>query len=179
MFRPLTPAETELARSVFGHSIDYPRVRVHRGRLIPLLQNGRVAMSPFGTMHFPPSLYRSDFAAADISAQHLFIHEMTHIWQHALGLKLWLDGSILACKGGYKNNICYRYHSQLAQHHTFSQFNMEQQADIIADYFVFRHTRNHPQIQKILADFSANPANRALLPAHTDFPAVSRLFAIP
>ncbi|UOP05461.1 hypothetical protein [Conchiformibius kuhniae] len=168
-FRSLTPAETQLARHVFGNSMDYARVRVHRGRLIPLLQHERIAMSPFGTMHFPPPIYRDDFAAADIGARHLFIHEMAHVWQHALGLKLWLDGSILACKGGYRNHSCYRYRDWLGQCDALNQFNMEQQADIIADFFVFRHTRDDAHVRRIIAAFRDNPADVRLLPRHTDF----------
>lgn len=169
--RPLTSGETELARSVFGDSIDYARVRVHRGRLIPLLQHEHTAMSPFGVMHYPPPLYEADFSQSD--KRRLFIHEMAHIWQHALGLKLWLDGGIIACKGGYGKGLpAYRYHDHLDGRNCLSQFNMEQQADIIADYFVFRVSSNNAQLRRVLDGFVRNPGDALLLPKHTDVPAI-------
>lgn len=166
--RRLTAGETELARSVFGSSIDYDKVRIHHGRLIPALQNARTAMSPFGVMHYPPALYEADFSQSN--KRHLFIHEMTHIWQHTLGLQLWLDGSILACKGGYGRDLpAYRYDHYLNGRTCLSEFNMEQQADIIADYFVFRVSSAGARLRQILDGFIHNPADTALLPKHTDF----------
>ncbi|QMT31238.1 type IV secretion protein Rhs [Alysiella filiformis] len=167
--RKLTSGEIALAQSVYQGSLNYERIRIHKGKLIPFLQYNRVAMSPFGTMHFPKSLYQNDFSQASISARHLFIHEMAHIWQHQLGLRLWLDGAILGAKGGYKNNECYAYAHRVNQCEHFSQFNMEQQADLIADWFVFQNTQNNPQIQKIMRDFIDNPNNVALLPTHAEF----------
>lgn len=166
-YRRLTANEIQFAQTVFKNSIDYSKVWVHHGRLIPFFQYEKVAMSPFGTMHFPKTLYAIDFTKENISKQHLFIHEMAHIWQYHLGLKLWLDGGILGIKGGYRGNVCYRYDAWLPEKTKLNQFNMEQQADIIADYFVFQ--KRDERTERILQDFIANPNNVALLPTHTEF----------
>lgn len=167
--RRLTDGEIALAQSVYQSSLNYDRIRIHKGKLIPFFQYEKVAMSPFGTMHFPSALYVDDFSTANESKQHLFIHEMAHVWQYQLGLKLWLDGAILTLKGGYQNNQCYVYEHCVNQLPHFSDYNMEQQADLIADWFVFRHTQKNPQIQKIMRDFIDNPCNANLLPKHTKF----------
>lgn len=167
--RKLTAGEIALAQSVYQSSLNYDRIRIHKGKLIPYFQYNRVAMSPFGTMHFPRDLYVDDFSQADTSKQHLFIHEMAHVWQHQLGLKLWLDGAILGAKGGYRNNVCYAYEAHCATRERLNQFNMEQQADLIADWFIFKNTRNNPKIQEIMREFIANPNNPDLLPRHAEF----------
>lgn len=166
--RRLSVGEIQLAQSVFHNSIDYQHVRVHHGRLIPILQHAHTAMSPFGVMHFPAKLYESDFSQS--RKKHLFIHEMTHVWQYHLGLKLWLDGGILACKGGYGKGLpAYRYDHYLTKRTLLSEFNMEQQADIIADYFILGLHKNNAALRQILALFIENPNNKALLPTHTAF----------
>ncbi|MGQ8817436.1 hypothetical protein [Serratia sp. NA_13] len=49
--RALTPGEVNLARSVFGNSIFYNRVRVHCDSYLPFgLQNQLTAMSPNGEL---------------------------------------------------------------------------------------------------------------------------------
>lgn len=167
--RRLTHGEIALAQSVYQGSLNYERIRIHKGKLIPYVQYDKIAMSPFGTMHFPPALYVDDFSTASTTKQHLFIHEMAHIWQYQLGLKLWLDGAILTLKGGYQNNQCYVYQNCVTELQHFSDFNMEQQADLIADWFVFRNTQNNPSVQKIMRDFIDNPCDVNLLPKHTRF----------
>lgn len=168
-YRKLTAGEIELAQTVYQNSLDYDKVRVHKGRFIPLFQREKVAMSPFGTMHFPPALYEADFSTAIDTKQHLFIHEMAHIWQYQLGLRLWLDGIILTAKGGYRGNACYQYESHLTHCQHFSDLNMEQQADVIADWFIFKNTQNDAQVQILIRDFIHNPNNPALLPKHAEF----------
>lgn len=167
--RRLTDGEIALAQSVYQSSLNYDRIRIHKGRLIPFFQNGKIAMSPFGTMHFPPDLYVDDFSQGSITKQHLFIHEMAHIWQYQLGLTLWLDGAILSAKGGYRGNVCYAYDDWSKSCEQFNQFNMEQQADLIADWFVFQHTRKNPRIQAIMQAFLDNPSDVNLLPKHAEF----------
>lgn len=82
--RALTPGEINLARSVFGSTIFYQSVLVHCDSYLPFgLQNQYTAMSPNGELYFRRALYRPDFTAHHL-AQHLFVHEMAHVWQHQL-----------------------------------------------------------------------------------------------
>lgn len=168
-YRRLTTGEISLAITVYQDSLNYDTIRIHKGRLIPLFQNSKVAMSPFGTMHFPAGLYVDDFSTASLTRQHLFIHEMAHVWQYQLGLNTCLDGIILGLKGGYRRNACYAYDQHIEQCQRFNQLNMEQQADLIADWFIFKHTQNHPKIKAIMSEFIHNPSNVNLLPTHAEF----------
>ena len=71
-----------LVRAVFGAAVDPAKVTIRRRKWFPF-QPPRVTMAPQGHLHFHPraEAYCDDFAAAPLSRQGLFIHEMTHVWQ--------------------------------------------------------------------------------------------------
>ena len=167
--RPLTIGETAMARSVFQGAIDYARVRVVRGSFLPFgLQDQNTAMTPRGSLHFMPAQYRDDFSREGHGGKLFFIHEMVHVWQYQLGYSVLLHGVLLALRGGYIAQRAYRYDAQAGG--VLSDFNMEQQGDIIAHYFGARqlgipaYVAQLPQLQEILQGFLLNPADRSLLP---------------
>lgn len=126
--RPLTPAEHDLARSVFGEAIDYARVRLHN-RKWWLFQPRRVTMAPDGHIWFHPSggLFCDDFCGARLDAQGLFIHEMVHVWQHQQGIFLPLR----------RHPFC-RYDYSLKPGWTLQRYGIEQQAEIVRHIFLLR-----------------------------------------
>ena len=126
--RPLTPAETALARSVFGSAIDYAAVRIVRQKWA-FFQPRDTVMAPRGNIHFHPhgTLYRDDFAAAPLGDQGLFIHEMTHIWQHQRGI-------ILPLK---RHPFC-RYDYAIRPGLPLDRYGIEQQAEIVRHTFLLR-----------------------------------------
>jgi hypothetical protein len=75
---------------------------------------------------------------------------------------------LLALRGGYIAQRAYRYDAQAGG--VLSDFNMEQQGDIIAHYFGARqlgipaYVAQLPQLQEILQGFLIDPADRRLLP---------------
>lgn len=167
--RPLTIGETAMARSVFRDAIDYARVRVVRGSFLPFgLQDQNTAMTPRGSLHFMPAQYRDDFSREGNGGKLFFIHEMVHVWQYQLGYGVLLHGVLLALCGGYIRQRAYRYNAQAGG--ILSDFNMEQQGDIIAHYFGARqlgipaYVAKLPQLQDILQGFLLDPSDRALLP---------------
>lgn len=126
--RALTLGEVNLARSVFGNSIFYNSVLVHCDSYLPFgLQANRTAMAPNGELYFRKALYRDDFMVQHL-AQHLFIHEMAHVWQHQRGMWVRTRGLL-----SWAVNYQYRLDKQLLNH-----YSMEQQASIIADYFYLK-----------------------------------------
>ncbi|WP_198665887.1 hypothetical protein [Sphingomonas sp.] len=78
--RPLTANEVALARSVFHDAIDYAQVTIAR-RKWAFFQPKETVMAPCGCIHFHPAghAYRDDFAAAALSDQGLFVHEMVRL----------------------------------------------------------------------------------------------------
>lgn len=128
--RPLTAGERALVASVFGGAIDPAPVRVHNRPWWPL-QPRRVAMAPMGHLHFHPAgdLYRADFAAADFSAQALFVHEMVHVWQAQRSGRYWLPLM--------RHPFC-RYDYALVPGKPFDRYGIEQQAEIVKHGWMLR-----------------------------------------
>ena len=126
--RPLTDAEVALARAVFGDAIDYGRVRMVR-RKWAFFQPVNTVMAPRGAIHFHPraACYCDDFAADTLTAQGLFVHEMTHVWQHQRGIFLPLA----------RHPFC-RYSYAIKPGQPFSRYGIEQQAELVRHAFLLR-----------------------------------------
>ncbi|PWC16457.1 type IV secretion protein Rhs [Brenneria corticis] len=128
--RLLTLNEIALAHRVFGGSITYARVWIHCDSYLPFgLQDSRTAMAPNGELWFRKELYEHDFGKSthSIATRHLFIHEMAHVWQHQ-------HGQWVRLRGAFSWAADYTY--DLDEKKTLTDYSLEQQAQIIADYFV-------------------------------------------
>ena len=140
--RALTAAERQLAGGVFKAAIDYAQVQVRRRKFFPL-QPRRITMAPNGHIWCHPKgdSWAPCYASAPLGLQALFIHEMTHVWQHQSGINLLLRRPPFA-----------RYHYRLKDDRPLTAYGIEQQACIVADAFLAR------------ARGRADPALEALLP---------------
>lgn len=132
--RALTGAERRLAASVFGDAIDYDAVRIH-DRKWWWFQPRRVTMAPDGHIWFHPEggLYCDDFCGASLTAQGLFIHEMTHVWQRQKGIYLPLA----------RHPFC-RYSYVLKPGWPLERYGIEQQAEIVKHAFLLREGARVP-----------------------------------
>lgn len=126
--RPLTSGEIALTQSVFGAAIDYDRVRIVRRKWWWFQPRG-VVMAPTGNIHFHPesTLYRDDFAAAPVSLQGLFIHEMTHVWQAQRHGRFYLPLM--------RHPFC-RYAYAIRPGRQFDRYGLEQQAELVRHRFL-------------------------------------------
>ncbi|MFC0229140.1 type IV secretion protein Rhs [Serratia aquatilis] len=131
--RLLTSGEIALAQSVFGSTIEYHTVWIHRDSYLPFnLQNTHTAMTPNGELYFR-IWYRDDFSITTPLLQHLFIHEMSHVWQRRHGMNVITRGLISGI-------VSYRYK---LDSRLLSEYPMEQQAQIIADNFSLQKEGYH------------------------------------
>lgn len=126
--RPLTPGEVALARTLFGDAIDYARVRIVR-RKWWFFQPRGIVMAPTGNIHFHPDCanYRDDFAAAPLSLQGLFVHEMTHVWQAQRHGRFYLPLM--------RHPFC-RYAYRIKEGRRFDRYGLEQQAELVRHAFL-------------------------------------------
>lgn len=128
--RPLTSGEIELARTVFGHAIDYSRIMVRRKKWFPF-QPRQVTMAPRGHLHFHPrgQTYCDDFSKVDLRRQGLFIHELVHVWQ-------------VQAKGEWflvtRRMPWARYDYSLKPGWPLERYGIEQQAEIVKHAFWLR-----------------------------------------
>ncbi|MEJ5064907.1 type IV secretion protein Rhs [Erwinia sp. MYb375] len=131
--RLMTPGEIKMAREIFRDTINYPKVWIHKGSYLPFgLQLKRASMSPNGEMYLR-EYYSSDYSKTHFLYQHTFIHELSHVWQFQHGMNVKLRG-LISWAAPYK----YALDSW-----PLSTYRMEQQASIIADYYLLTQFNGH------------------------------------
>ncbi|XID74301.1 type IV secretion protein Rhs [Alkanindiges sp. WGS2144] len=121
--RPLTLGEKSLAYSVFHDQLDLNSPRICSSDWILT----GYAMSPNGHVYFNPADYLEDFSTASLDKQGWFMHEMTHVWQVQQGMKV-IQRALLDRR--------YRY--LLKQGKSFFAYGIEQQAQMVQDFFIKR-----------------------------------------
>jgi hypothetical protein len=145
-------------------------VKVHNGEYLWFgMQPDDTAMTPDGEMYFNPSRFKEDFSLSNEFDRHWFVHEMAHVWQHQLGYPVkW--------RGAVRVGLSYEYKLEAGK--TLSDYNMEAQGDILADYFahtelkfvapirqiVNRDPAQVPLYRAVLAGFLSNPSEKRHLP---------------
>ncbi|MEX0501391.1 Uncharacterised protein [Raoultella terrigena] len=126
--RQLTIGEIALAKTLFGESLNYSRIWVHRESYLPFnLQPVDVAMTPNGELWFREETYSPDFSLEqEISKKHRFMHEMVHAWQAQKGM-------FVRTRGLFSRFADYSYSLDKAD---FLHYGLEQQASIASDYWL-------------------------------------------
>jgi hypothetical protein len=126
--RPLTTGEIDLARSIFGDAIDYGKVCLVRRKWWPFHPRN-AAMAPTGNIHFHPrgELWSDDFAREPLPRQGLLIHELTHVWQAQSRGRYYLPLM--------RHPFC-RYRYELRGGRAFTDYGLEQQAEIVRHRFL-------------------------------------------
>ena len=135
MERPLTIGEKNLLVKVFKTMLPYGDILVH-------INSAHIggednSITPEGNPYFSPQHYKADFSLAALSDQWLFFHELTHSWQYFHNISPILNAIALAIAsiGNYQG--IYKY--DLAGKTRMKDFNIEQQASLVADYFSLSH----------------------------------------
>lgn len=121
--RPLTQQEIVLAQSIFANHIDYARIRI----CAHVLVMPGYAISPNGNIYFNRKDYCDDFSSANLALKSWFIHELVHVWQYQQGIAV-LRKALF--------NRRYDYVLELGK--LFSAYGVEQQAQMVQDYFLKR-----------------------------------------
>jgi hypothetical protein len=166
--RPLTKGEIDMAWMLFQDAIDYGKVKVHGE---PYLwfnwQPKNVAMTPDGEMYFHESEFREDFSKEKPRPKNWFMHEMVHVWQHQLNYPV-------AIRGLVRLGLDYKY--VLLPKKKLSDYNMEAQGDLLADYHTLKYLKKpnamrQPEYQnsielyeEVLHDFFKDRKSKTNLP---------------
>jgi len=115
---------------IFADAINYSRVKVYNGKwpLMFGMQSDNIVMSPNGNIYYPYHLFREDFSVGGASdTLKVFIHEMVHVWQYQHGYSVKANGIFSFNQSRYKYD--------LSKGDSLSDYNMEAQANLLADYF--------------------------------------------
>ena len=136
--RGLTPGEIEMAKTIFGNSVDYSKVKIHNDTS-NMFQAGNTTVTPNGEMYCANN-YSDDFSKGDKGH---FIHEMTHVWQYQNNV---LNPRTAAAAEWVKSCGCYGkcYCYTADPKKDLLDYNLEQQAVMVADLFALKERKAHP-----------------------------------
>ncbi|CRM65181.1 hypothetical protein [Pseudomonas sp. 37 R 15] len=103
------------------------------------------------------------------------MHEMTHVWQYQLGYDVKVAGLKVTSKGAK----AYKY--QLTEGRGLSDYNMEQQGEIVSDYYMIcvlqkpssvwnpsNSTKSPVLLAKTIESLLLDPASKTNFPQTTD-----------
>lgn len=121
--RLLTAGELQLAQSIFGSMIDLDQTSI---RASGWVLRG-YAVSPNGHIYVHPAEWCEDYSQQSLAMQSLLIHELVHVWQVQQGMAV-VRRAVLD----------RRYQYKLRQDKPFLTYGIEQQAQMVQDYFVRR-----------------------------------------
>ncbi len=119
--RPLSEKEISTAKEVFGNAINYERVRIDEGSYIGPKQKHFCYVSFYLINSWGPM------------QESTLIHELVHVWQYEKFGAVYMARALRA----QRTPMGYNYGGleALRKGNKLTAFNMEQQGDIIADYF--------------------------------------------
>lgn len=153
--RALSQREIEVAKSVFGNTIAYHRIRIDEKAYLGPKQ-GRFCYVSFYLINSWGKM-----------GDDLLIHELIHVWQYERLGAVYMPRALLAQRTaqGYNYGGTKVLESARAAGMELQHFNLEQQGDIIADYFRIKNdiparwtVSENPEIE-IFKDF-VNDLNR-------------------
>jgi hypothetical protein len=189
--RRLTDREIIMCKSVFKDSIDYKKIWIVQRGFGMSFQGNAITLGYSITL--PREEYENtpDFSKTEFAElKHWFMHEITHVWQNALGFK-GMPKVKRVCRGEYFKMVDSPDASDgtdLAPYATdlrgrdlykkFNKFNYEQQGRIIEFYFDAKFLKNdnpkrkhhqnslkfEPYVLFALEEFLKNPSDKSQLP---------------
>ena len=131
--RKLTDHEIEIAKNVFGDSLNYDLVRIDEGALLGPASSHR----PYTSFHTINAWGSIDDAT--------LMHELTHVWQYEHDGSIYMPEALVAQKkpGLTPNSNGYDYGgaATLKEHINdgLTYFNYEAQAHIVEDYYKLKY----------------------------------------
>lgn len=123
--RALNDAEINTARQVFGTNLNYEVIRIDETARFGTKKIAAAYVS-FNTINYNKKINKE-----------IFVHELVHIWQYQHFGSIYIAKAIKAqfSKAGYDyGGVSHLYHHML-KGGKLIDFNFEQQADIIEDYY--------------------------------------------
>ena len=171
--RALTAGEISLAQRIYKTAINYGKVKIHDEKYM-VFQPDHSGMTPNGEIYVSGTgTYTADYStspSADLRS--FFIHEMAHVWQYQLNI-LSPIGSAIAESFRHFFNYAKAYEYELVTGKDLLDYRIEQQAQIIQDYYLWFLEASQPRqtlylnkgpsstflplYHQVLARFMANP----------------------
>lgn len=142
-----------MTQLIFGGKINYTKPKVYNRPYVA--QNKDTAVTPNGNIYVRGDgtpgggLYRADYSMdSDVYIKAVFIHEMTHVWQHQVGMSVTLRAIL---------DRNYNYDFPTFGTKDFKKYGIEEQASIVEDFYLLLQgaqlirngafVANHPPLQ--------------------------------
>jgi hypothetical protein len=133
--RPMTEAEIDIAKRIFGETINYKRVKLAFGSK---LMGFKASRAPFETIYFSKRVSSEHLSTACRYCRRSFIHELTHVWQTQHNITFWEKlKTALGGKKMYKYEGFKGLQRDMISGKQFLRYNTEQQGDILAEAIIF------------------------------------------
>ena len=137
--RNLSESELQTAQAIFGESVDYEEVRIKNGGFLTWIYPG---VTIGNTIAFPKGAYDE----TEVSDQALFLHEMTHVWQYQN------HGLSYIPRALYEEIFTDAYVVHYDAAKTFAEYDVEEQAEIVAEY----HLLAKPEYEDYIREIQGN-----------------------
>jgi hypothetical protein len=154
MGRKLTNLEGHMLQPIFKDTLRY-------GEIVCKINEANIggasnSITPAGVAYFSKQVYCSDFSKANAGDKWVFVHEMMHVWQwgHAFYPVHAAIGLFLQTAADYANAYPY----DLATEKNLIDFNIEQQASVVADYWALANNLaplNNKNKKATVSDYGA------------------------
>lgn len=132
--RHLTNGEIALAKGYFGQTLNYNKIKIFNRPFMGILGGNYAAIAPNGNIYIVDEHRRfTDHTYEPPERQKLMIHELTHVaqWQGGFNVQKMALRELIRHHFNYAAAYEYSIQTPLA----FDQYNLEQQARMMEDYF--------------------------------------------
>ena len=110
---------------MFWNKFDINSVKAIERKFMSLQSDG-YAMAPDGNLYFSTGLYQNDFSQTSPSFEHLFAHELTHVYNSMTDPKLFSEAASTQIKDIFEIPFGYSvYRYYINNDSKFSDFNTE------------------------------------------------------
>ncbi|EKD33200.1 MAG: hypothetical protein ACD_76C00069G0004 [uncultured bacterium] len=137
--RPLTETEQKLAERIFEQSLDYNNIQINTGGPLTWIYP---AVTTGNTISFPKGNYNQ----TDKKSQALLLHELTHVWQYQNYGWGYLPRAVFE---EISQSDAYVIHFDESK--SFRDYDIEEQAEIVAEYFLTNNEKYLPYIAELTA----------------------------
>lgn len=137
--RPLFEQEMDLAQEYFGSSIEYSKIKIKKGGLLTLIYPGFTFAN---TISFPVGQYDYE----ESTDQALLLHELTHVWQYQQNGLSYLPEALYV---EIFTSEPYVVHYDSTK--SFFDYDVEEQGEIVADFFLSQNPDYAIYIESIQA----------------------------
>jgi hypothetical protein len=159
--RTLTDQQIQVAKSVFGDSINYDLVRIDesaRSVVAAREIDGANDNRPFTTFHTINTW-------GPLDNESTLIHELTHVWQYEQDGAIYITEALQAQHSdvGYGYGGVDGLEKQLANGGSLTSFNREQQGNVLEEYYEMRTAGTTPDVLP-LYEFFVREASTVIQP---------------